>query len=313
SAWAALRLRVGAVWCLFGVVGRQGDQELRDAGGRRFGQGDHDARGAAGAVCAAAWDVGCVAGVASVAAGVDRRAGAALRLLPERDDDPGGGSAVDDEEPYGRPDSHRDERPPVPVRDVSADPDGDQAGRRRDGEGRQVMPGFLHEREFSRKTFVKGGGALIVGLTVAGSAGKASAAGIDPFASPGPGDPNAVDSFLIIHSDNTASLLSGRIQLGQRSTTGLMMTSAEELDMYASQMKHVPFDTGGGLPSPNTGNTGGSTSISQGGPLIRRAAAEAKQALLALASANLGVPAAQLSVDKGVVSGGGKSVTYGQL
>src|SRR5213592_2383325 len=69
------------------------------------------------------------------------------------------------------------------------------------------MTGFLHEREFSRKTFLKGGGALIVGLSAAGAAGKAAAAGIDPFASPGPGDPNAVDSFLIIHSDNTASLL----------------------------------------------------------------------------------------------------------
>ena len=32
-----------------------------------------------------------------------------------------------------------------------------------------------------------------------------------------------------------------------------------------------------------------------------------------MASTQLGVPAAQLTVDKGVVSGGGKTVTYGQL
>jgi nicotinate dehydrogenase subunit B len=175
------------------------------------------------------------------------------------------------------------------------------------------MTGLLHEREFSRKTFVKGGGALIVGLSIAGTAGKASAAGIDPFASPGPADPNAVDSFLTIHADNTASLNSGRVNLGQQSTTGLMLIAAEELDMDFSQMRHIEFDTGGRTPSPNTGNTGGSTSISQGGPLIRRAAAEAKQALLAMAAANLGVPVAQLSVSKGIVSGGGKTVTYGQL
>src|SRR3954454_20949920 len=175
------------------------------------------------------------------------------------------------------------------------------------------MTGFMHEREFSRKTFVKGGGALIVGLSVAGTAGKAVAAGVDPFASPGPADPNAVDSFLIVHSDNTVSLLSGRIELGQGATTGLMMIAAEELDMDVSQMKHVPFDTGGPLPAPNTGNTGGSTSISQGGPLVRRAAAEAKQALLTMASTQLGVPVGSLSVSKGVVSGGGKTLTYGQL
>ena len=36
------------------------------------------------------------------------------------------------------------------------------------------MTGFLHEKEFSRKTFLKGGGALIVGFSVAGLAGKAS-------------------------------------------------------------------------------------------------------------------------------------------
>ena len=61
------------------------------------------------------------------------------------------------------------------------------------------------KKEFSRKSFVKGGGALIVGFTVAGAgvAGKAQR-GDDPFASPGPADPNAVDSFLSIHADNTA-------------------------------------------------------------------------------------------------------------
>jgi nicotinate dehydrogenase subunit B len=175
------------------------------------------------------------------------------------------------------------------------------------------MTGFLHEKEFSRKSFVKGGGALIVGLSVAGTAGKAAAAGVDPFASSGPADPNSVDSFLIIHGDNTASLNSGRINLGQGSIMGLMLIAAEELDMDISQFRHIEFDTGGATPSPNTGNTGGSTSISQGGPLVRRAAAEGKQALLALASSNLGVPASQLSVSKGVVSGGGKTVTYGQL
>ena len=44
-------------------------------------------------------------------------------------------------------------------------------------------------KEFSRKTFVKGGGALIVGFSVlgAGTAGKAHAAD-SPFASNGPPD-----------------------------------------------------------------------------------------------------------------------------
>jgi CO/xanthine dehydrogenase Mo-binding subunit len=170
------------------------------------------------------------------------------------------------------------------------------------------------KKEFSRKSFVKGGGAMIVGISVAGAgvAGKAQGA-IDPYASPGPANPNAVDSFIIIHADNTASLKSGRIELGQGSTTALRTIVAEELDMDTNQFRHISFDTGGPTPAPNTGNTGGSTSISQGGPLVRRAAAEAKLALLSLASTTLGVPVSSLSVSKGVVSGGGKTVTYGQL
>ena len=53
------------------------------------GKGDYDARGPAGSVGEGARHDGGFAGAASVAAGVDRRSGAALRLLPERDDDPG--------------------------------------------------------------------------------------------------------------------------------------------------------------------------------------------------------------------------------
>jgi CO/xanthine dehydrogenase Mo-binding subunit len=173
----------------------------------------------------------------------------------------------------------------------------------------------LTEREFSRTSFVKGGGMMLVGLSLATAgvaAGKAEGA-VNPWASPGPGDPNAVDSFLAIHADNTASLKSGRIELGQGATVGLMLVAAEELNMDPSQLVHIPFDTGGANPSPNTGNTGGSSSITTGGPLVRKAAASAYQALLGLASTNLGVPVASLSVSKGVVSGGGKTVTYGQL
>ena len=49
-------------------------------------------------------------------------------------------------------------------------------------------------KEFSRKTFVKGGGALIVGMSVvgAGVGAKAAKAADDPYASNGPFDQIAV-------------------------------------------------------------------------------------------------------------------------
>src|SRR5262245_27884096 len=166
-------------------------------------------------------------------------------------------------------------------------------------------------KELSRKSFVKGGGAMIVGLSVAGAgvAGKAHAAE-SPFASNGPFDLNAVDTFVTIHADNTGSIKSGRVEMGQFSNMGLVLIAAEELDMDVTQLTHVRHDTN---VTPDTGNTAGSSTISTVGPRIRSAAATAKQALLGMAATQLGVPVSPLSVSKGVVSGGGKTITYGQL
>ena len=59
-----------------------------------------------------------------------------------------------------------------------------------------MMTGLIHEKEFSRRSFVKGGGALVVGFSVAGAAlaGKAAAA-VDPLATRHPGRPNEFASY----------------------------------------------------------------------------------------------------------------------
>jgi CO/xanthine dehydrogenase Mo-binding subunit len=167
------------------------------------------------------------------------------------------------------------------------------------------------ERELSRKAFVKAGGALVVGFSFAGAAlaGRAQAAE-SPFASNAPYDPLLIDSFLAIHADNTATVKSGKVELGQGLSTGLLMVAAEELDMNLSQMKWIDVDTN---VTPDTGGTYGSNGIEQGGPPLRAAAAYARQALLGMAATQLGVPASSLTVSGGVVSGGGRSVTYGAL
>jgi CO/xanthine dehydrogenase Mo-binding subunit len=175
------------------------------------------------------------------------------------------------------------------------------------------MTGFLHEKEFSRASFLKGGGAMLVGFSVLGAgvgAKAAKAAGDDPFASNGPYDQTAVDSWLIVHSDNTASLKVGKVEMGQGTTTALLIIAAEELNMDFKQMKIITHDTN---VTPNQGASVGSQGVQTGGKQTRAAAATAYQALLKLASANLGVPVSGLSVKSGVVSGGGKTVTYGQL
>jgi nicotinate dehydrogenase subunit B len=160
--------------------------------------------------------------------------------------------------------------------------------------------------ELSRRAFLTGGGALVVSFSVAGRARAADS----PFASNGSPDLGLVDSYIAIRADNTAQIKTGRVELGQGTTTGLLLLVAEELDMEIGQLVFVGHDTN---VTPNTGGTFGSSSIALAGPVLRSAAATARQALVGLASARLGVAIESLTVSMGVVSGGGKSVTYGEL
>jgi nicotinate dehydrogenase subunit B len=173
------------------------------------------------------------------------------------------------------------------------------------------MRELLGEKTFSRKSLLKGG-ALVVGFSLAGpllAPGKAQGA-TSPFASNGPTNLLAVDSFIVIHADNTASILTGGTEHGQGSSTGWLMLAGEELDMDMSQLKFFQPDTN--VTPLNIGNYS-SQGIKYIGPQVRTAAAYARQALLQLASVSLGVPVANLTVQSGIVSGGGKLVKYGDL
>src|SRR5690348_14482238 len=136
------------------------------------------------------------------------------------------------------------------------------------------MTGFLHENEFSRKTFLKGGGALIVGFSLAGAGLARKATAVDPYAS-NPIDPYQVDSWIVINADNTALLKSGSIHQGTGATTGVLMIAAEELDLDLSQVKTFDDDT---ALNPNTGGKGASNTITGAcGRGTRAACAHARQ------------------------------------
>ncbi len=172
---------------------------------------------------------------------------------------------------------------------------------------------------FPRREFLKAGGALIIGFSSAGLVGDAlfaqGTATAARGAAAGPPDPKQIDTWLAIHADNTATVYIGYVELGQGSTTSLLQISAEELDLDMSQVSTIRLDTN---LTPNQGGTYSSSSIARGSPAIRTAAAEARQALLQMASKKLGAPVERLIVSKGVVTVGGmggeaSSVTYGEL
>jgi CO/xanthine dehydrogenase Mo-binding subunit len=162
--------------------------------------------------------------------------------------------------------------------------------------------------ELSRKSFLKGGGALVVGFSLAGAgfAAKTQAAGASyPLI-----DPGQLDSWLQIDANGKVTAFSGRVDQGQGKETAYAQTIAEELDVPFESVTMVMGDT---ARAPNQGKSTATNGITTGLPPLRNAAAQARQTLLGLAATQLGVPASQLTVSNGVVSGGGKTVTYAQL
>jgi len=182
-----------------------------------------------------------------------------------------------------------------------------------------MMSGLISERELSRRSFLRKGGSFVVGVSIAGSAAGLAGAANNPGATvashtgalAGPPDPTQVDSWLQINPDNTVTLFHGWVELGQGTPTAVRMIAAEELGLGFDQVTAAQVDTNTSLSAFTVGSS--STFTAMGATSMRGAAAAARALLFNLASAQLGVPVSSLSVDKGVVSGGGKTIKYSDL
>jgi len=111
-----------------------------------------------------------------------------------------------------------------------------------------------------------------------------------------PGDPNA---YLRIGPDGRVTCLVGKVELGQGSMTALAQLLAEELDVPLEAVDMIMGDTD---RCPWDMGTFGSLSIRQFGPVLRAAGAQARAALLAMASERLGAPPERLEVRDGVIA-----------
>ena len=105
-------------------------------------------------------------------------------------------------------------------------------------------------------------------------------------------------------------IYSGKVDLGTGVYTALQQIVADELDVPLSCIELIQGDT---LLTPDQGKTWASISIQIGGMQLRQAAAAAREPPVDHAANTLGVAAAQLTVADGVISGGGKKVSYGEL
>lgn len=166
----------------------------------------------------------------------------------------------------------------------------------------------IYGAALTRRGFVKTGGALLVGFGMASTGVLQTTAKAAVMRNTL--DASLPESWIEIHPDNTILIRTGKSDFGQSTTfTAYRQIVAEELN--------APFDAITTVVMGDTDRTpdgsGAFDFLGSGTPNIRKAAAYTYQALLDLASQRLGVPKSAVSVKEGVVSGGGKTMTYGEL
>lgn len=165
----------------------------------------------------------------------------------------------------------------------------------------------------SRRRFLQGSAGLTLGFCLpaiaTAAAGKASV-------STASFEPNA---FLRIGSDNSVTVISKHLEMGQGTYTGLATILADELD---ADWKHVRVE-GAAADAKRYNNTfwgpaqgtGGSTAMANSWDQLRQAGATGRAMLVAAAAKRWQVGAADIAVRDGIVShaASGRKASFGEL
>jgi isoquinoline 1-oxidoreductase subunit beta len=156
------------------------------------------------------------------------------------------------------------------------------------------------------KTSAAASGVAVLSMYVPGFGGQEAQAA---------GSLHTPNVWVHIADDNTITLLSHMSEMGQGVHTSLPMLIAEELnvDVNSVQVATAPANPAyvNGLLGAQI--TGGSTAIRDAWEKLRVGGAQVRTMLVQAAAAKWGVDASSLTASNGVVSGGGKRATYGEL
>jgi nicotinate dehydrogenase subunit B len=152
----------------------------------------------------------------------------------------------------------------------------------------------------TRRGFVKMGGALMVSFAFPGlSAGAAEVEAASATSN--------LTSWLEIRHDHTILVRTGRTEIGTGMSAFYAQVIAEELSVEPESITLLMGDT------DRTPDGGYSAGFRTGAANLRKVGAYTYQALLGLAADKLHVPVSSLTVINGVVYGGGKTISYGEL
>jgi CO/xanthine dehydrogenase Mo-binding subunit len=163
----------------------------------------------------------------------------------------------------------------------------------------------------SRRRFTQGMGGVVLAFSLDPSELLAQTAGQPPRLPGSLNNNRVLDAWIRINPDGTATVSTGKVELGQGILTALWQIAAEELDLPLARVTITTVDTG---RSPNEGFTFGSQSIENSGVALRLAGAETRAILIELAAKRLGIAADTLTVADGIISAAdGRKVSYGEL
>ncbi|MDA9520736.1 aldehyde dehydrogenase [Bradyrhizobium sp. CCBAU 11434] len=118
------------------------------------------------------------------------------------------------------------------------------------------------------------------------------------------------ETFIRITADGSVTAYNGHVDLGTGIRTALGQIVAEELDVSFARVVVVLGDT---AVVPNQGATIASETIQITAVPLRKAAAQARQFLIARAAERLELPETELKIEDGLVRGHNRSVSYGEL
>ncbi len=160
-------------------------------------------------------------------------------------------------------------------------------------------------RGFDRRGFLRLVGGGIAVLVTLGPE--------DLFAQGRRAYPEDLNAYLLIGADGRVTVFTGKIEMGQGVMTSQAQMVADELGVALASVDVVMGDTD---RCPWDAGTWGSLTTRMFGPVLRAAAAEARQVLMGLAATKLGAPRADLRVREGVVSlasDAKRQVTFAEL
>ena len=146
-----------------------------------------------------------------------------------------------------------------------------------------------------RRSFLAGGGGLVMSLSLGVSAQSTPATLADTGKGP---SPERLDSWLAIDAQGRVLASVGKIDAGLGLPTALAQIVADELEVAFAQVRIRMGDTATTVDQRGTGSSNG---ITEGGSALRTAAAQARGFLLARAAEHLKVPVEALLVQEGVI------------